>query len=818
MTDKGVRIYDLARRLAVPSRELINMLKKRGIEVTSHMSSVNSETANLILETFGAKKPGEAKKAEMAKHTPSKPKQRKKPEIEPSKKRQRRQLQTDQPEKQEKPYQRGKPRKGQYRESDQTYTKDKLRGHVSRKGREGVSRSRGLFKVQEEETGFTRKTERGLVSRRYDKSEGYHRRPGRERERAPLPGQVPQAHIEKPRKKSVKKVNVSKKPEKVLTPEPEVEELPIRLRIPEVITVKELAEDMKVPPAKVIRHLMTMGIMANVNQVLETKAAMAIAETFGFEVETTSVDKKAQFQEEVVDESRLRPRPPVVTIMGHVDHGKTTLLDAIRESKITDSEFGGITQHIGAYVVDVEGQKIVFLDTPGHEAFTAMRARGAQVTDEVVLVVAADDGIMPQTVEAIDHARAADVPIIAAINKIDAPGANPERVMQELTKYGLTPEAWGGETICVQVSAKERTNLDELLEMILLQAEMLELRADPVCPARGVVVEAMLDKGRGPVATVLVQNGTLQIGDPFVAGLHHGRVRAMLDDRGRRVKEVGPATPVEVLGLTGVPVAGDSFVVVDNERKARQIAETRQEQQQKTEFLKTAKITLEELHHHIKEGQIQELRIVIKADVHGSVEALSDALERLSTEQVRLQVIHGGVGAINESDVMLAAADTNVIILGFNVRPVAKAQEMAEKEQIDVRLYTIIYQAIDDIKKAMEGLLQPTYKEVLQGQAVVQALFSVPKVGTVAGCRVTNGKITRNSLIRVLRDKQEEFKGNVTSLRRVKDDVREVLAGYECGIKLENFDDIHIDDIIEAYTIEKITMTLEQAAARKIGD
>lgn len=824
MTDKGVRIYDLARRLAVPSRELINMLKKRGIEVTSHMSSVNSETADLILETFGAKKPGEAKKAETAKYTPSKPKQRKKPEVEAPKKRQRRQPRADQPEKQEKPYQRGRPRKGQRRESDQTYTKDKPQGHVSGKRREGVSRFKGQFRSQEEDlqksegTAFTKKTEKGPAARRYDKPAGTHRAAGRKREMAPRPGQTPQSYRKTRRKKPVKKVVVSQRPEKVLTPEPEVEERPPRLRIPEVITVKELAEDMKVPPAKVIRHLMTMGIMANVNQVLETKAAMAIAETFGFEVETTSVDKKAQLQEEVVDESRLRPRPPVVTIMGHVDHGKTTLLDAIRESKITDSEFGGITQHIGAYAVDVEGQKIVFLDTPGHEAFTAMRARGAQVTDEVVLVVAADDGIMPQTIEAIDHARAADVPIIAAINKIDVPGANPERVMQELTKYGLTPEAWGGETICVQVSAKERTNLDELLEMILLQAEMLELKADPVCPARGVVVEAMLDKGRGPVATVLVQNGTLQVGDPFVAGLHHGRVRAMLDDRGRRVKEVGPATPVEVLGLTGVPVAGDSFVVVDNERKARQIAETRQEQQQKTEFLKTAKITLEELHHHIKEGQIQELRIVIKADVHGSVEALSDALERLSTEQVRLQVIHGGVGAINESDVMLAAADTNVIILGFNVRPVAKAQEMAEKEQIDVRLYTIIYQAIDDIKKAMEGLLQPTYKEVLQGQAVVQAIFSVPKVGTVAGCRVTNGKITRNSLIRVLRDKQEEFKGNVASLRRVKDDVREVLAGYECGIKLENFDDIHVDDIIEAYTLEKITMTLEQAAARKIND
>jgi translation initiation factor IF-2 len=497
--------------------------------------------------------------------------------------------------------------------------------------------------------------------------------------------------------------------------------------------------------------------------------------------------------------------------MGHVDHGKTTLLDAIRESKVTESEFGGITQHIGAYAVEVQNQKIVFLDTPGHEAFTAMRARGAKVTDEVILVVAADDGIMPQTIEAIDHARDAEVPIIVAINKIDTPGANPDRVMQELTKYGLTPEDWGGETICVRVSAKEQTNLDGLLEMILLQAEMLELKADPDRAAKGVIVEALLDKGRGPVATVLVQGGTLRVGDPFVVGQHYGKVRALLDDRGKKVKEAGPATPVEVLGLSGVPTAGDSFTVVKSDREARQVSESRQEQQQKLEFSKTAKITLEGLHQQIKEGETQELRIVIKADVHGSVEALKDALERLSTEQVRLQAIHGGVGAINESDVMLAAA-SNAIVIGFNVRPVAKAQNMAEKEQIDVRLYTVIYQAIDDVKKAMEGLLAPRYNELLTGQAQVQAVFNLPKGGKVAGCRVTDGKIQRNSVVRLVRDKQELFKGNLASLRRVKDDVKEVLNGYECGIRLENYNDVKEGDIIEAYTLEKISMTLEEAA------
>ncbi len=585
------------------------------------------------------------------------------------------------------------------------------------------------------------------------------------------------------------------------------------LNIHEMTTVKELAEKMNIAPAKIIAHLMTSGIMANVNQVLDPEAAVSLAQHFGFEVNTVSLEEEIELQDEIVDVSKLQPRPPVVTIMGHVDHGKTTLLDAIRESKITDTEFGGITQHIGAYAVEIRGQRIVFLDTPGHEAFTAMRARGAKATDAVVLVVAADDGIMPQTIEAIDHARAAKVPIIVAINKIDVPGSNPDRVMQELTKYGLTPEDWGGDTICVKVSAKQRTNLDDLLEMILLQAEILELKADPERLARGVIVEALLDKGRGPVATVLVQKGTLRVGDPFVVGSDYGKVRAMLDDFGNRVEEAGPSTPVEVLGLAGVPTAGDAFIVVDSERKARQISESRKEEQQKIEFSRTAKITLEGLHHHLKEGQTQELRIVIKADVHGSVEALTTSLEKLSTEQVRLQVIHGGVGAINESDVILASA-SNAIILGFNVKPVVKALDMAEKEQIDVRLYNVIYQAIDDVKKAMEGLLAPVYNEVQIGQAQVMALFSLPRGGTVAGCRVLDGKITRNAIIRQFRNNAEIFKGSIASLRRVKDDVREVLTGFECGIRLEGRNDVKEGDILRAFTTEKVTITLEEAAAR----
>lgn len=891
----STRIYDLARKLNVPSRELITMLKKRGIEVKSHMSTVDDSTAGLILEAFEEK--GKSSTPKTSEKAPKEEKVGIRTYIPP---RQRRRKRVDTAEKIEKPKQpleRGREDKTDRREKPSHAEKRKKRPPYRGVERQRVTAEDRRQRATDEVHGAdipkkreispqpkaaaraqAKKPQKKDVKKRQDSqiSEGTGRRVRSEtREQKPTPGSVQQRKIpsrpvaeiqekrkqrvaaavsqrsektqtkrpeqenrqereltqkrsavfqkrpviaphqaKKPHKKSVAKTPTAAQV-RAKTPEPpvQVEELPKRLEIPEMIMVKELAEKMNVPPAKVVRHLMTMGIMANVNQVLETKAAMSIAEEFGFEVKAVSADDETHLQAEIIDESKLKPRSPVVTIMGHVDHGKTTLLDAIQESKITDSEFGGITQHIGAYRVDINGQKIVFLDTPGHEAFTAMRARGAQVTDEVILVVAADDGIMPQTIEAIDHARAAHVPIIVAINKIDVPGANPDRVMQEMTKYGLTPEEWGGETICVKVSAKERINLDELLEMILLQAEILELKADPDRHAQGIIVEALLDKGRGPVATVLVQSGTLRVGDPFVVGVHHGKVRAMLDDRGKRVKETGPATPVEVLGLTGVPVAGDSFVVVENERRARHIAESHQEHQQTTEFAKTTKITLEELHHHIKEGEIQELRIIIKADVHGSVEALGDALERLSTEKVRLQVIHGGVGAINESDVMLAAA-SNAIVLGFNVRPVAKAKDMAEKEQIDVRLYMIIYQAIDDIKKAMEGLLEPTYKEVLVGQANVLVLFSLSKVGTVAGCRVTDGKITRNSLIRLLRDNKEIFKGNIASLRRVKDDVREVLTGYECGIRLENFNALEVGDIIEAYTLEKVAMTLEGTIAK----
>ncbi len=867
----SIRVYELAKRHKMSNRELLDLLRQQGIAVKSHMSTVDEKTEALVEKLAAGKhsdSSSQEKKVNARTYIPPRRRQRKKQDAQGKSDKPRTgggpQTPTgrERPKRPQKPQKRSpgkerpvesspkpsarsqrKPKDSRQKDMKSSKKPESFRKEQKKPQQERASGgrpSREQKKDVDAQTGgkteeTTRKRTQEGTSRRGGKPQergkkkyvplGDQQRKGKPSARKQKQGEVEDSEVAKkksldyhkqkdslqqnrrPKKKPQRRPVSKTQKRNVKAAAAQAEETPKRLEIPEVITVKELAGKMSVPPAKIIRHLMTMGIMANVNQVLNTEAAVSIAEHFEFEAKAVSTDEEKDISIETVDESKLKPRPPVVTIMGHVDHGKTTLLDAIRESKIIDSEFGGITQHIGAYSVDVHDQQIVFLDTPGHEAFTAMRARGAKVTDEVVLVVAADDGIMPQTIEAIDHARAAEVPIIVAINKMDVPGANPDRVMQELTKYGLTPEDWGGETICVRVSAKQREHLDDLLEMIVLQAEILELKADPDRSAQGVIVEALLDKGRGPVATVLVQNGTLRIGDPFVVGLHHGKVRAMLDDRGKRVQEVGPATPVEVLGLTGVPVAGDPFLVVENERRARQIAESRQEQQQKTEFAKTAKITLEELHHHIKDGETQELRIVIKADVHGSVEALSDSLERLSTEKVRLRVIHGGVGAINESDVMLASA-SNAIVLGFNVRPVAKAQEMAEKEQIDVRLYTVIYQAIEDIKKAMEGLLEPTYKEVLEGQALVQALFTLPKYGTVAGCRVTNGKVTRNSLVRLLRGQKELFKGSIASLRRVKDDVREVQAGYECGIRLENCNDIQEGDVIEAYTLEKVAMTL----------
>ena len=572
------------------------------------------------------------------------------------------------------------------------------------------------------------------------------------------------------------------------------------LKITEFVTANELASMMDVSVTQVIATCMSIGMMVSINQRLDAETINLVAEEFGFKTEYVSAEVAQAIVEEEDDEEDLEPRAPIVTVMGHVDHGKTSLLDYIRKANVIAGEAGGITQHIGAYTVECNGRMITFIDTPGHEAFTSMRARGAQVTDVVILVVAADDGIMPQTVEAINHSKAAGVPIIVAVNKIDKPESNPERVKQQLTEHGLVCEDWGGDTICVPVSAKKQQNLDELLEMVLLQADVLDLKANPNKAAKGTIIEAQLDKGRGPVATVLVQNGTLKIGDPIVAGIAYGRVRAMMNDRGENVKTAGPSCPVEVLGFNEVPSAGDIMNVAEVSKK---VAEERRNRIKAEQLKNLSKVSLEDLFSHIAEGEVKTLNIVVKADVHGSVEAVKQALEKLSNEEVRVKCIHGGVGAITESDVMFASA-SNAIVIGFNVRPDSGARNLAEQEKVDVRTYRIIYQAIEDVENAMKGMFKPVFKEVHLGTISVRNTFKVSSVGTIAGAYVQDGKVQRNAQVRVVRDGVVIHEGQIASLRRFKDDVREVAAGYECGIGIENFNDIHEGDVIEAYAMEEV--------------
>jgi len=580
------------------------------------------------------------------------------------------------------------------------------------------------------------------------------------------------------------------------------------VRITEGVTVGDLGRSMGVKAGDLIKKLMELGQMATLNQVLDVDTATLLAGEFGYSVENVSFDAESAIEEApeeaVVGESVTRP--PVVTVMGHVDHGKTSLLDAIRHTNVTAREFGGITQHIGAYTVEANGRKIAFVDTPGHEAFTAMRARGAKVTDIVVLVVAANEGVMPQTQEAINHARAANVPIVVAINKIDLPDANIDNVKQRLTQVGLVPEDYGGDTIIVPVSARTGEGIDKLLEMILLQADVMELKANPARAARGTIIESQLDRGRGPVATVLIQEGTLHQGDPFVSGVSYGRVRAMQDYLGQRLTEAGPSTPVEIFGLSSVPEPGTVFTVVVEESKARQVAEYRRSKQREGELAKTSRISLEDLSQRLAAGEVKELKVILKGDVQGSVEALGDALSRLSTEEVKLEVIHSSAGAISETDVTLASA-SKAIIIGFNIRPEPKAASLAEKEGVEIRLYTVIYEAINDMREAMEGLLAPTYREKALGRAEVRKIFNVPGA-TVAGCMVLDGKIVRSARARLVRDGRPVWEGKLATLKRFKDDVREVAQGYECGIALENFNDVKPDDIIEAFEMEAILRKL----------
>jgi translation initiation factor IF-2 len=583
--------------------------------------------------------------------------------------------------------------------------------------------------------------------------------------------------------------------------------VPKEIAIMEVITVSELARKMNLKASELISKLMSMGMMVTINEQIDAETAGILAAEYGAKVKVVSLYDETIIAKEEDKEKDRQPRPPIVTVMGHVDHGKTKLLDSIRASNVVDTEFGGITQHIGAYVVDLPQGRITFLDTPGHEAFTTMRARGAQVTDIVVLVVAADDGAMPQTIEALNHAKEAKVPIIVAVNKMDLPEANPERVKQQLAEYDLSPEAWGGHTLYCEISALKGTGVKELLDAILLQAEILELKANYDTRAEGTIIESKIDFGRGIVATVLIRRGTLKVGDPFVAGVYPGKVRAMFNDKGEKLEQATPSIPVEILGFSGIPDAGDPFQVTESEKEARQIGMKRQELKKMEQAQNVKKITLDNLYDQIREGQVQELKVIIKGDVHGSVEALQHALERLSTAEIRLNVIHASAGAIEKSDVMLASA-SNAIIVGFNVRPTPVTQGLADQEKVEIRKYNIIYDVLDDIRAAMEGMLSPEIEERTLGSAEVREVFKVPKVGLVAGCHVSSGKVRRGANVRLLREGVVVYNGKLASLKRFKEDVREVEAGYECGIGIENFNDVKVGDVIEAYETVELAKTL----------
>jgi len=581
-----------------------------------------------------------------------------------------------------------------------------------------------------------------------------------------------------------------------------------RIKVDEAIVVSDLAKRMGVKAGEVIKELMTLGVIATLNQAIDFETAAVIASEFEYEAEKVSFEESALIRTEEDDPKKLKPRPPVVTVMGHVDHGKTRLLDAIRETNVIDGEAGGITQHIGAYHVTLKNGQIVFLDTPGHEAFTAMRARGAEITDLVVLVVAADDGVMPQTLEALNHARAAGVPMIVAVNKIDKPEAEPERVRRQLAEHGIVPEAWGGDTVFVDVSAKQGKGVEELLEMILLQAEVLELRANPDKLARGHVIEAKLDPGKGSVATVLVQEGTLHAGDAVICGQCHGKVRAMIDDRGERLDNAEPSTPVEIHGLSGVPMAGDDFMVLGEEKVAKQVSAYRAQKQRVRELAQSSRLTLEKYHEQIKGSLVKDLNLIIRADVQGSVEALAEAVQKIESAEVKVNIVHSATGTITESDIMLAAV-SKAIVLGFNVRPNLKVRDLAVEQNVDIRFYDVIYNVVSDMKGAMAGLMEPTYEERVRGRAEVRELFNIPRVGSIAGCHVTDGRIGRGQRARLLREGVVVYNGKIGSLRRFKDDVKEVQSGYECGIGIENYNDVKVADVIECYEMEEVRPIIE---------
>ena len=752
-----IRGYELSKAFGIPSKEIVKVLQDYGVSTKNHMSALTEYELDVIFEYY-------TQKNEVADFSMYDPKP---VEVE-----------------EEKPAKASK-KKGEEKE---------------------VTAEEAVVPVEPQEMGRKTRTVDTRVNTvdldRLDDEKIEELIP----ENVKGEGTAKKQKINQKKKQQGKPQSNKPKPEDMLKqPEKKKKVEKIHVLIPDEITVGELAERMKKPATEVIKKLMLLGIMASVNETLDYDTASLIAEELGctFEKEIILTDEDILFNDMEDDPETLKPRDPVVVVMGHVDHGKTSLLDSIRNTNVTSGEFGGITQHIGAHRVRLGDKKITFLDTPGHEAFTAMRARGALVTDIAILVVAADDGIMPQTIEAINHARAAEVSIIVAINKIDKEGANPDRVRQELTEHNLVPEEWGGDTICVEVSAKQGTNIDQLLEMVLLVAEMKELKANPDRAAKGTVIEAQLDKGRGPVATVLVQKGTLRAGDIVVAGTAVGRVRAMNDDKGKAVKKAGPSIPVEILGLSEVPEGGDTFYAVDDERKARDVVEARKFKAKQEKQKAATAVSLDNLFEQIEAGKMKDLNVIVKADVQGSVEAVRQSLERISNEEVRVKVIHGAVGAVTESDVMLASA-SNAIIVGFNVRPVAGVPEAAEDANVDIRLYRVIYDAIEDIEKAIKGMLEPTFREAVIGHVEIRTTFRVSGIGTIGGAYVLDGKILRSSQVRVVRDGIVIHEGELGSLKRFKDDVKEVHSGYECGLSIDKYNDIKEGDIVEVYVMEQV--------------
>ncbi|EOK17075.1 translation initiation factor IF-2 [Enterococcus faecium EnGen0371] len=761
------RIYELAKELKKSSKDVVEKAQQLGIDVKNHMGAITSSDEKKLQQAF--KNP--STKQQAAQQASRKPANQ-----QPNDQRKKETTNNQQKNKNNRSYQDRGQGSGQVNQGKKPTTNQNNTGNTSSQNRQGTSQ--GGNQNRTNNNNKPNNNNRGKFNN--NNRNRYNKKGKKGKQQQSTKPAVP------PRK---------------------FRELPDVLEYTEGMNVADIAKKIHREPAEIIKKLFMLGVMVNQNQALDKDTIELLATDYGMEpqekvqVDIADIDKF--FEAEEVDPDKLVSRPPVVTIMGHVDHGKTTLLDTLRHSRVTSGEAGGITQHIGAYQIDIDGKPITFLDTPGHAAFTSMRARGASITDITILVVAADDGVMPQTVEAINHAKAAGVPIIVAVNKIDKPGANPQHVMQELSEYELIPEAWGGETIFVEISAKFGQNIEELLEMILLVAEVEDLKADPTQRAIGTVIEARLDKGKGPVSTLLVQEGTLHVGDPIVVGNTYGRVRVMTNDLGRRDKEAGPATPVEITGLNDVPQAGDRFVVFEDEKTARAAGEERAKRALLENRAATSRVTLDNLFESLKEGELKEVNVIIKADVQGSAEALAASLKKIDVEGVRVKIVHSAVGAINESDVTLAAA-SNAIIIGFNVRPTPQAKVQADTEEVDIRLHRIIYKAIEEIETAMKGMLDPEFEEKITGQMIVRETFKVSKVGTIAGTYVTEGYIRRDSGVRVIRDGIVIYEGQLASLKRFKDDVKEVKMGYECGAMIEKFNDIKVDDVIEGFIMEEV--------------